>query len=107
MCSPRPRATKAWVARWSRRWPSGCRWSGGKSIDGLARRARGEGIGALCVVEDYLLRVEYGLAPFRALTRVAHDEPSVMNAGIDLYRSEIARARLAHPEVVLVPGVEV
>ncbi|HMH52709.1 MAG TPA: hypothetical protein VK548_20905 [Candidatus Acidoferrum sp.] len=104
-------APRAWAEEWQR-LPAVVHVhsrlsTGEKSIDDLARIARGEGIGALFVVENYLLRVEYGLAPFRALTRVAHDEPSVMNAGLDRYRSEIARARLAHPEVVLVPGVEV
>jgi hypothetical protein len=81
--------------------------TGEKSIDELARIARGEGIGALFVVENYLLRVEYGLAPFRALTRVAHDEPSLMTTGLERYLEEVARARLSHPEVVVVPGVEV
>jgi len=81
--------------------------TGEKSIDELARIARGEGIGALFVVENYLLRVEYGLPPFRALTRVAHDEPSIMSTGLERYLGEVARARLGHPEVVLVPGVEV
>jgi len=81
--------------------------TGEKTIDELARIAQGEGIGALLVVENYLLRVEYGLAPFRALTRVAHDEPSIMTAGLDRYLDEVARARLGHPDVVLVPGVEV
>jgi hypothetical protein len=81
--------------------------TGAQSIDELARLARAEGIGALFVVENYLSRVEYGLPPFRALTRVAHEEPSVLQAGLDRYAADVARARLAHPEVVIVPGVEV
>jgi uncharacterized membrane protein YidH (DUF202 family) len=81
--------------------------TGEQSIDELARTARGEGIGALLLVENYLMRVEYGLAPFRALTRVVREEPSVMTAGLERYLGEVARARLANPEVVLVPGVEV
>ena len=81
--------------------------TGEESIDQLARTARREGIGALLLVENYLSRVEYGLAPFRALTRVAHEEPSLMTAGFDRYLGQVARARLAHPEVVLVPGLEV
>jgi hypothetical protein len=81
--------------------------TGEKSVDELARLARADGIGALFVVENYLLRAEYGLPPFRALTRVAHEEPSVMRVGLDRYAADVARARLAHPEVVIVPGVEV
>ena len=81
--------------------------TGEDSIDKLARTARREQIEALLLVENYLLRVEYGLAPFRALTRVTHEEPSILAAGVERYLTEVARARLGHPELVLVPGVEV
>jgi hypothetical protein len=81
--------------------------TGELSIDKLAQTARQEGLGALLVVENYLLRVEYGLAPFRALTRVVHEEPSVLRGGLERYLAEVARARIGHPELVLVPGVEV
>jgi hypothetical protein len=81
--------------------------TGEASIDTLARTARREQIGALLLVENYLLRVEYGLAPFRALTRVTHEEPSILAGGLERYLTEVARARVGHPELVLVPGVEV
>jgi hypothetical protein len=44
--------------------------TGDFSLEQLAGMAERQGIGALLVTENYLLRVEYGLPPFRALTRV-------------------------------------
>src|SRR5262249_55166546 len=69
--------------------------------------AEKQGIGALLLTENYLLRVEYGLPPFRALTRAVRDERSVVDLGIDRYLERVAQARSANPRVLIVPGVEV
>jgi hypothetical protein len=81
--------------------------TGERSIDELAGQASAEGVGALLLTENYLSRVEYGLAPFRALTRVVHEERSLAGVGLERYLSEVARARRAHPDVLLIAGVEV
>jgi len=81
--------------------------TGDRSLDELARMARAEGIEALLMAENYLLRVEYGLAPFRALTRVVHDEPSILTRGPEAYLASVAEARRRYPEVLFLPGVEV
>jgi hypothetical protein len=81
--------------------------TGDRSLDELARMARAEGVGALLLAENYLLRVEYGLAPFRALTRVVHELPSVLSAGPERYLAAVEEVRRRHPEVLLIPGVEV
>lgn len=73
----------------------------------LARRAAREGIGALFLAENYLLRIEYGLPPFRALTRVTFEERSVRPAGVSDYLARVEAARRQVPEVLIVPGVEV
>ncbi|MGH7354922.1 MAG: hypothetical protein ACRELS_10155 [Candidatus Rokuibacteriota bacterium] len=80
--------------------------TGTLSIGDLAVLADRQGIGALLLTENYLLRVEYGLWPFRALTRVSREEPSVLG-DLEGYLDRVARARGAAPRVVLVPGVEV
>jgi hypothetical protein len=56
--------------------------TGDVSLEHLAGMAERQGVGALLVTENYLLRVEYGLPPFRALTRVVHQERSVLDAGV-------------------------
>ncbi|MCL6640200.1 MAG: hypothetical protein K6T92_02395 [Candidatus Rokubacteria bacterium] len=73
----------------------------------LARRAAREGIGALFLAENYRLRIEYGLPPFRALTRVTFEDRSVQPAGLADYLTRVEQARRQVPEVLLVPGVEV
>jgi hypothetical protein len=81
--------------------------TGDFSLEQLTAMAEKQGIGALLLTENYLLRVEYGLPPFRALTRAVRDERSVLDVGIDRYLSRVAQARAANPRVLIVPGVEV
>lgn len=81
--------------------------TGDRSLDELARMARAEGLGGLMLAENHLLRVEYGLAPFRALTRVAHEERSVVRGGVDAFLQRVEEARRGHPDLLFLPGVEV
>jgi hypothetical protein len=64
------------------------------------------GIGALPLSANYRLRVEYGLPPFGALTRVSRQERSVETM-FERYLSRVAEVRQRLPHVVLVPGLEV
>jgi len=81
--------------------------TGDFSLEQLAAMAEKQGIGALLLSENYLLRVEYGLPPFRALTRAVREERSVLDLGIDRYLARVSQARTANPRVLIVPGVEV
>jgi hypothetical protein len=81
--------------------------TGDFSLEQLTAMAEKQGIGVLLLTENYLLRVEYGLPPFRALTRAVRDERSVVDLGIDRYLERAAQARAANPRVLIVPGVEV
>jgi hypothetical protein len=77
------------------------------SLDELATMASDEGLDAILLAENYLLRVEYGLPPFRALTRVVRQERSVSDIGMDRYLATVAAAAGRNPGVTFVPGVEV
>jgi hypothetical protein len=81
--------------------------TGDFSLEQLGAMAEKQGIGALLVTENFLLRVEYGLPPFRALTHATREERSVLPGGIDRYLERVAQARTANPRVLIVPGVEV
>lgn len=81
--------------------------TGDRSLDELGRMARAEGLGGLLLAENHLLRVEYGLAPFRALTRVAFEERSVVRGGVEGFLERVAEARRDYPELLFLPGVEV
>ncbi|MBM3140739.1 MAG: hypothetical protein FJZ92_11195 [Chloroflexi bacterium] len=80
--------------------------TGTDTLDGLATVAQEQGVGALLLSENYLLRIEYGLPPFRALTRVVHEERSVLDR-LESYFARVAEARRRFPGIVFVPGVEV
>ena len=80
--------------------------TGQYTIEELAEMAERHAVGALLLSENYLNRVEYGLPPFRALTRVSQDSPSVHDRLGD-YLERVSRARAARPGVLLLPGVEV
>ncbi|HXU91571.1 MAG TPA: hypothetical protein VFQ62_22185 [Methylomirabilota bacterium] len=80
--------------------------TGQYSVEELAEMAERNGIGALLLSENYLNRVDYGVPPFRALTRVSRVSPSVHDR-LGEYLGRVARARAARPGVLLIPGVEV
>src|SRR4029453_2402968 len=81
--------------------------TGDFALEQLTAMAEKQGIGALLLTENYFLRIEYGLPPFRALPRAVRDERSVLDLGIDRYLERVAQARAANPRVLIVPGVEV
>ncbi|HEY3067290.1 MAG TPA: hypothetical protein VGL09_15965 [Methylomirabilota bacterium] len=81
--------------------------TGQLSLEDLAALAEQGGIGAIFLSENYLLHVEYGLPPFRALTRVSYNERSVLASGIDGYLRRVAEVRRRFPRVLVLPGVEV
>lgn len=81
--------------------------NGGDSFDALAAQAKASGVEALFLTDNYLLRYEYGLFPFRGLMRRTHELPSVVQVGVDWFFAQVREAGLRHPEVMFIPGVEV
>lgn len=81
--------------------------TGDLPLEDLVRAAERQGIEALLLAENYLVRIEYGVPPFRALTRVAHEEQSVLDFGLGRYLARVAEVRRQYPHVLLLPGVEV
>jgi len=81
--------------------------TGDLPLDRLLTDARSQGLEAVLLSENYLLRMEYGLWPFRAATRVTREEPSVLSRGVEAYLAQVSEARRRFPEMVVVPGVEV
>jgi hypothetical protein len=79
--------------------------TGELSLEELTDMAERQGLGAVLLAENYLNRVEYGLPPFRALTRVTYESPSVAGR-LDAYFARVAQARAARPRIVILPGVE-
>jgi hypothetical protein len=80
--------------------------TGDFTLEALVAMAEQQGIGALLLAENYLLRVQYGLPPFRALTRVTREERSI-GGDPGSYFARVAEAQTRMPHVLLIPGVEV
>jgi len=81
--------------------------TGSDSFEALATQARASGIEAIFLTDNFLLRYEYGLFPLRGLIRRTVELPSVLNVGVDRYLARIREAGFRHPDVILIPGVEV
>jgi len=79
----------------------------GETLDQLAVEAKASGIDAIIFSDNFLLHYEYGLFPLRGVIRRRVELPSVLNVGVDRYLAEIRAAGLRHPDVMLIPGVEV
>ncbi|RPH73304.1 MAG: hypothetical protein EHM88_24245, partial [Candidatus Rokuibacteriota bacterium] len=80
--------------------------TGDFSLEALVGLADQHGIGVLLLAENHRLRVTYGLPPFRALTRVSRQAPSMADAP-ERYLARVAEVRQRLPHVLLIPGVEV
>lgn len=81
--------------------------TGDFSLEDLAKMAERQGIEALLITENYLLKIGYGLPPFRALTRVSYEERGVLTEGPARYLASVDYVRRKYPRVLLIPGVEV
>jgi hypothetical protein len=81
--------------------------TGALSLEELIEAARREGIGALILTENFLLRFEYGLFPLRGLLKKVVEQPSALRMGIGPYLRAIEMAQAKSPDVILIPGVEV
>lgn len=81
--------------------------TGDLPLERLVTDAQRQGLEAILLTENYLLRVEYGLWPFRTATRVTREEPSVLSQGVETYLAHVSEVRRRFPEMVIVPGVEV
>jgi PHP domain-containing protein len=81
--------------------------TGSDSLESLVAQARSYGIDAIILTDNFLLRYEYGLFPLRGLIRRTVTLPSIMSSGVDRYLEAIREVNRRHPEVLVLPGVEV
>ena len=81
--------------------------TGTLDLDQLAERADRLGIDAIVMSDNFALRYDYGLFPFRGVLRKTVTVPSISHHKADDFLREIAEAQARHPRVLFVPGVEV
>src|SRR5207244_10419273 len=81
--------------------------TGSDSLESLVAQARSYGIEAIILTDNFLLRFEYGLFPLRGLIRRTVTRSSIMSPGVDRYLEPLGELNRRHPEVMVIPGVEV
>lgn len=81
--------------------------TGRLSLEALARRAEEQGLDVLVLSDNFTLRYDYGIRPFERLLKHQLAFPSVMEYGIGRFLDEVRAVRRRHPNLILVPGVEV
>jgi len=81
--------------------------TGALTLEEVIEEARREGIGALILTDNLLLRFEYGLFPLRGVVKKVVEKPSIHQTGIGRYLSAIEASQVRFPDVILIPGVEV
>ena len=81
--------------------------TGTLSLEELVEEAQLNGIDTVIFAENFLLRFEYGLFPFRGLVKRVVEKPSVLRRGIERWLQSVEAAQAKFPAVILIPGVEV
>ena len=81
--------------------------TGTLSLEALAARAEQQGLDAIVLSDNFSLEYEYGLQPFPGLLKKTISFPSVLSYGVERYLDEITAVQARHPQLVIVPGVEV
>lgn len=81
--------------------------TGTLSLESLARRAEEQHLDVLILSENFTLRYDYGLAPLEGLLKYRVAFPSVMEYGIERFLDDVYIVQQRHPNLIIVPGVEV
>lgn len=81
--------------------------TGTLSLEALATRAEEQGLDAIVLSDNFSLEYEYGLQPLPGLLKKTVSFPSVLSYGVERYLDEVKAVQARHPQLVIVPGVEV
>ncbi|MDP3090764.1 MAG: hypothetical protein Q8N04_08815 [Nitrospira sp.] len=81
--------------------------TGTLSLEALAARAEQQGLDGIVLSDNFSLEYEYGLQPLPGLLKKTVRYPSVLSYGVERYLEEIQSVQARHPQMVIVPGVEV
>lgn len=81
--------------------------TGTLSLEALATRAEQQGLDAIVLSDNFSLEYEYGLQPVQGLLKKTVSFSSVLSYGVERYLDEIRSVQARHPQLVIVPGVEV
>ena len=81
--------------------------TGDESLRDIAEQARERGIDVLVVTDDDLLRVSFGLPPWRRLLRMSESHRSLLaDDTLEAYLDEVRRVDASFEDLIILDGVE-
>ena len=81
--------------------------TGRYSITHLVELARKKGIRVLIMTDHNLIKLEYGISPFRGLIRKRINQASILYNSPEKYLKEIERLNSRYSDITIIPGCEV
>jgi len=81
--------------------------AGEKSLAEIAKKAKRANMDFLVVSDQFLVRCEYGIPPFRNLLKLSKERPSVRKYGIENYLELIEKVEENDKSLILIKGIDV
>ncbi|HCE44128.1 MAG TPA: hypothetical protein DET40_11315 [Lentisphaeria bacterium] len=81
--------------------------AGDENIERVSSKADQIGMEFIVFSDQFLVRGEYGLPPFRNILKKSIDRQSICTYGVDEYLKRIEDANKQFPRLVLVPGADI
>ena len=75
-----------------------------EEIVGIAHE---KGLGAVVFADDAIVKISYGVFPFRNLLKISVEETSVFKRGLHHYLRELEKVHRKYPSILVMPGLEV
>jgi len=80
--------------------------SGNGTVEEVVAKARNAGDKILFLTDHDVIRMEYGIPPFRNILKKTVEQKSVNSIGPSKYLSEIKRVNSKYDDMIIIPGVE-
>lgn len=81
--------------------------AGWESFSEVAMKAEGADLGYVVFSDQFIVKAEYGIFPFRHSLKIVNNRPSIISYGIENYLDGINSADREFPDVILIPGADI
>lgn len=81
--------------------------AGDESIETVLEKASKAGLKFILFSDQFLVRCEYGLPPFRNIFKIGKEQKSIVTYGINNYLRRIVDAGKKYPEIITISGADI
>jgi hypothetical protein len=81
--------------------------AGTETLSDIQKKAREFGLDFIVISDQFLVRCEYGIPPFRNLVKISKDQKSVKNFGLTKYLKLTEEKRPINYDLFVIPGIDV